>query len=390
MHRIFKSYKFRMYPNKEQELLLNRHFGSVRFVYNYFLAQRIEHYNETKKTLGKFEQSRALTQLKKKDEYSWLNEVSSVALINALENLDVAYKNFFRRVKGGAAKKGFPKFKSKKDNNASFSIQQSSKKNRAKYHYNFRIHSDSIQLPKFSSPIKTVIDTAPQGDPFNVTVSRTPGGDYYVAVMCKEVHHNMLKTTGKAVGVDLGLKEFVITSDGDKFESAKRLRNSQAKLKYLSKQLSKKVKGSGKRNEARIKLAKLHENTARLRKLDINLVTKKLVQKYDVICVENLNVAGMLKNKRISKSIADAAFGMFRLNLEQKAAKQGKEVVVIDRWFASSQLCSDCGHKNVKMKNLRLRELVCDNCGTIKDRDINAAINIRNEGLRILTESVES
>jgi putative transposase len=356
---MLKAYKYRLYPNNEQKIYLAKTFGCTRFIYNQMLAERIKSYEENKEL--DIKTMKYPTPAHYKEEFEWLKEVDSLALANAQMNLDKAYKNFFRD-----KSVGFPKFKRKTNYNSYTTNNQ----NGTVY-----IENGYIKVPKLKSRIKIKQHREFTGLIKSATISKVPSGKYYVSILVETESYQLPKIENK-IGVDLGIKEFAITSDGEFFPNPKHLRKSEKRLIKLQKDLSRKQKRSNNRNKARIKVAKIHEKIANQRKDFLHKVSTQLINENQVIVIEDLKVSNMIKNHKLAKSIADVSWSEFRTMLEYKANWYGREIIIAPSNYASSQLCSSCGNKSSQTKDLSCRTYICEVCGMIMDRDINASKNL--------------
>ena len=377
---MLRAIKIRLYPNKEQEQTLNKTLGCYRFIYNHMLALKQEAYKRDKTNIGLCELSKYFHGTLLKDEqYAWLKEEHTNVMKQAIRQMLSAYNNFFKQ------HKGFPKFKSKKERqSALFPINAISKCNTFETRHitltqplkNLRFRCSDLyfnRLQKYNKNIKSA------------TLSKSKSGNYFLSILV-EMEDTELKRfehTDKQVGIDLGVKDFVITSDGEVFENKHFLKKEEKKMKKLQRQLSKKKVGSNNREKQRVKIAKLFERMTNEKDAYIHYVVNKLLQSYDTIFMEGLNVQGLLRNHYLAKAIQEVGFFNFKQVLVNKALVNDKQVVFIDRFYPSSKTCSVCGYKKEDL-TLNDREWTCPNCGTKHNRDINAAVNILLEGKRML------
>ena len=376
-----KAYKFRIYPTEEQEIFFAKTFGCVRKVYNLMLNDRKKAYEEVKNDPSK--KMTFPTPAKYKKEFPFLKEVDSLALANAQLHLDKAYKNFFRD-----KSVGFPRFKSKKNPVQSYTTNNQNGTVAL-------IDSKFIKIPKLKSLVRIKLHRQPKGMIKSATISRHASGKYYISLLCKEEISELPKTNS-AIGIDLGITDFAILSDGQKIDNNKFTSKMEKKLKREQRKLSRRAllaknKGiplSEAKNyqKQKRKVARLHEKVMNQRTDFLNKLSTEIIKNHDIICIEDLNVKGMLRNHKLARSISDVSWSSFVAKLQYKADWYGREIIKVDTWFPSSQICSECGHKDGK-KSLDIREWTCPICHTHHDRDINASINILIEGLRIQTSA---
>jgi putative transposase len=360
--KAYKAYKYRLYPTADQEVLLAKHFGSCRWVYNYGLEQKNKYYAETGKCLNKYDLANRLPELKK--EFKWLKEINSQSLQQSLLDLEKGFTAFFKK------QNKMPVFKSKYNNYKSFRIPQT-----------FGIEEGKLRIPKFRKGIKVVYHRPIEGKMCYATVIKTPTNKYFVSVTCEITTQMEKKESIKetALGLDLGLTDFVITSEGEKFERHRFIKPKKKKLRKVQKKLSKAKKSSNNRNKARLRVAIVHEKIANKRSDLSHKVSRVLVEKNQIntYCLEDLNVKGIMKNHKLTQSIMDVGWAEFVWNLTYKAEWVGKNIKQIGRFEASSKTCSCCGSTN-RTLILKDRNWTCGFCKAKHDRDVNAAINIKN------------
>lgn len=372
---MIRAYKYEICPTQEQHVLLAKHFGANRFIYNWALDKKQKHYEQYKKSLSCYELMKELTQLKKEPNFDWLKEINAQSLQQSLAHLDVAFYNFFK----GKAK--FPKFKSKHKSRQSYSNPQGVKIDFDKY---------LLFLPKFGW-VKFYRDRHFEGTIKTCFVSRTPTGRIYASILVETeqaVPTKCVPTFEKTEGVDLGIKDFAVLSSGEKIANPRFLGEQEQKLKVAQQNLSRKQKGSKNYQEQKLRVAKIHEKLGFQRKDFQHKLSNRLVRENQAVCVENLNVAGMLQNHRLAKHISDVAWGQFGGFLCYKSEWQGKHLVEIGRFEPSSKLCSECGWLKPDL-TLKDREWTCGGCGTKHDRDVNAAQNIRKFGWIALCKTLK-
>ena len=360
-------YKYRIYPNKTQEGLINRTLGCCRFVFNHFLAVRRDQWQANHQSVTYNQTSAMLTDLKRYEGYSWLKEVDSMALQESLRNLDTAYQNFF------AKRARYPRFKSKHCHSQSYRTRNQSN--------GIRLVDGKLKLPKIGL-VKIKQHRTFEGRILNATVSRTASGKYFVSLCVEQDIENLLHSNdGGQVGIDVGLKEFYSDSNGNTVENPRVLRKMTRKLIREQRRLSRKMPRSNNRDKQRVRVARVHEKIANIRKDFLHKVSTQLVRENQTIAVENLQVKNMLKNHRLAKAISDVSWSEFFRQLEYKAKLYGSEVLKVPTFFPSSQTCHVCGYQNAGTKDLSVREWTCPHCGTKHDRDVNAAKNILAKAL---------
>ena len=366
---MLKAYKYRIYPNMAQAILIQKTFGCCRFVYNQALAYRKNLCETEKKSMSKIDCNNYVNRVLKHD-YEWLKEVDKFALTNAIYSMDNAYQRFFK------LHAGYPKFRSKHSNRRSYTTCITGTNIKVLFDEN------KIQLPKLKL-VRARLSRPFVGQIKQATVLQTPTGKYFVSVLV-ETEHKPLPSTDKMVGIDLGVKDLLITSDGERYDNKRIIKQYEDKLSHAQRRLSRKVKGSNNYNKQRIKVARIHEKIHSTRIDYLHKITHKLISENQVIVSEDLAVSNMVQNHNLAKAISDCGWYELTRQLTYKAEWNNRRYIKIGRFVASSQTCHVCGYVNPETKDLSVREWICPQCGSHHDRDINAAINILNEGLKCL------
>lgn len=363
---MLKAYRYRLYPNKEQEIYFEKCFGCVRFIYNKMLADKIEHYKETGKMLKN-------TPAQYKKDYIWLKEIDSLALANAQQNLEKAYKSFFRD-----KSVGFPKFKSKKNNRLSYTTNNNIQKGTIYIDEDWK----HIKIPKLKTKVKIKCHRKFTGIIKSATISQVPSGKYFISILV-DCEHYFPREVENKIGIDMGLDIYCSLSNGIKIPNPRFIKEYENKLAYEQKKLSRKKRGSKRYDKQRIKVAKIHEKISNCRNDFLHKLSNIITNENQVIIMETLSSKEVQQNRQLSKSVNDVSWYEFGRQLEYKSNWKGRIFYKIDKWFPSSQICSCCGYNDGK-HTINIREWICPNCETKHDRDINASINILNEGIKEL------
>lgn len=364
---MLKAYKYRIYPNNEQKIQIAKTFGCCRFVYNQMLAYRKEKYENEKLSISRTDCNNYCNRELKK-EYAWLKEVDKFALTNAIYNMDSAYQKFFKE------HAGYPKFKNKHDNHKSYTT------NFTNGNISVDFENGKVRLPKLKE-VNVKLHRKFFGQIKSATVSQVPSGKYYISILV-ETEHEKIPYTNKNIGLDFGIKDLCVTSNGTKYKNPQIIKKYEKRLTRLQRQLSHKENRSKNYDKTRKKIALYHERIKNTRKDYLHKISHEIIIENQVIVSENLRVKNMVKNHHLAKSISDVSWYELTRQLEYKAAWNGRKYIKIDTFYASSQLCSACGYQNTDTKELSIRKWVCQKCGSTHDRDINAAKNILAEGLR--------
>ena len=357
---MLMAYKYRLYPTKNQVIMLDKTFGCARFIYNKMLSDKIDYYKETGEMLKN-------TPAQYKKEFEWLKEVDSLALANSQMNLDKAYKNFFRD-----KSIGFPKFKSKRKSKMNYTTNNQRD--------SIRIIGNKIKIPKIGF-VKLKQHRLFDGIIKSVTISKSNTYKYFISILVEENSHLELNKNDNKIGIDMGIKDLLITSNGKVYTNKRLTDKYYKKLAKEQRKLSSKIIGSNNWNKQKIKVAKVHEKIANVRKDYLNKISTQLINENQVIICEDLHIKDMVKNSKLAKSILDCSWGEFTRQLKYKSEWYGRVYHEVNRYFPSSQLCNKCGYRNKETKNLSVRFWECPQCGELHDRDINASINILNQGL---------